>query len=87
LRIAVPAGTQAGKQIRLKNKGMSELHGQARGDMFVEIVVETPINLTKRQQELLREFEKSGNGDAKEHQPESEGFFAKVKELWDDLRE
>ena len=53
----------------------------------VEIVVETPINLTKRQQELLREFEKSGNDDAKEHQPESEGFFAKVKELWDDLRE
>ena len=87
LRIAVPAGTQAGKQIRLKSKGMSELHGQARGDMFVEIVVETPINLTKRQQELLREFEKSGNRDAKEHQPESEGFFAKVKELWDDLRE
>ena len=87
LRIAVPAGTQAGKQIRLKSKGMSELHGHARGDMFVEIVVETPINLTKRQQELLREFEKSGNDDAKEHQPESEGFFAKVKELWDDLRE
>ena len=39
---------------------MSELHGHARGDMFVEIVVETPINLTKRQQELLREFEKAG---------------------------
>ena len=87
LRIAVPAGTQAGKQIRLKSKGMTELHGQARGDMFVEIVVETPVNLTKRQQELLREFEQAGGGDAKEHQPESEGFFAKVKELWDDLRE
>ena len=87
VRIAVPAGTQAGKQIRLKSKGMSELHGHARGDMFVEIVVETPVNLTKRQQELLREFEQAGGGDAKEHQPESEGFFAKVKELWDDLRE
>ena len=87
LRIAVPAGTQAGKQIRLKSKGMTELHGQARGDMFVEIVVETPMNLTKRQQELLREFEQAGGADAKEHQPESEGFFAKVKELWDDLRD
>jgi molecular chaperone DnaJ len=87
LRVAVPAGTQAGKQIRLKSKGMTELHGQARGDMFVEIVVETPMNLTKRQQELLREFERAGGTDAKEHQPESEGFFAKVKELWDDLRE
>ena len=87
VRIAVPSGTQAGKQIRLKTKGMSELHGHSRGDMFVEIVVETPVNLTKRQQELLREFEQAGGGDAKEHQPESEGFFAKVKELWDDLRE
>ena len=87
VRIAVPSGTQAGKQIRLKTKGMSELHGHGRGDMFVEIVVETPVNLTKRQQELLREFEQAGGADAKEHQPESEGFFAKVKELWDDLRE
>jgi len=87
LRIAVPNGTQTGKQIRLKGKGMTELHGQARGDMFVEIVVETPVNLTKRQQELLREFEKVGGDNAQEHQPESEGFFAKVKELWDDLRD
>jgi molecular chaperone DnaJ len=86
VRIAVPAGTQTGKQIRLKAKGMSELHGHARGEMFVEIVVETPVNLTKRQQELLREFEKAG-GDSQDHQPESEGFFAKVKELWDDLRD
>ncbi|MFO1075591.1 MAG: molecular chaperone DnaJ [Geminicoccaceae bacterium] len=85
-RIAVPAGTQAGKQIRLKAKGMSELRSEARGDMFVEIMVETPVNLTKRQQELLKEFEKAG-GDAQAHQPESEGFFAKVKELWDDLRD
>ena len=65
---------------------MSDLRGQARGDMFVEIMVETPVNLTKRQQELLKEFEKAG-GDGQAHQPESEGFFAKVKELWDDLRD
>ena len=83
----MPAGTQTGKQIRLKGKGMTELHGHARGDMFVEIVVETPVNLTKRQQELLREFEKAAAPTPTEHQPESEGFFAKVKELWDELRE
>ena len=65
---------------------MTELRGQDRGDMFVEIVVETPVNLTKRQQELLREFEKAG-ADGQANQPESEGFFAKVKELWDDLRD
>ena len=63
---------------------MSELHGHARGDMFVEIIVETPVNLTKRQQELLREFESSAE-TANNHHPESDGFFAKVRELWDDL--
>ncbi len=84
VRLAVPSGTQAGKQIRLKGKGMSELHGHARGDMFVEIIVETPVNLTKRQQELLKEFEQAGE-KANNHHPESEGFFAKVRELWDDL--
>ena len=88
IRVAIPNGTQGGKQIRLKGKGMTELHAQSRGDMMVEIVVETPVNLTKRQEELLREFEKaSGDESAKDQHPESEGFFAKVKELWDDLRE
>jgi len=83
-RLQVPAGTQTGHRFRLRGKGMTELHGHARGDMFAEIVVETPVNLTKRQQELLREFETAGNGST---HPESEGFFAKVKELWDELRD
>jgi molecular chaperone DnaJ len=85
-RVPIPAGTQTGKQIRLKGKGMTELHGGARGEMFVEVVVETPMNLTKRQQELLREFEREG-ATANGHHPESEGFFAKVKELWEELRD
>ncbi|HET6519623.1 MAG TPA: molecular chaperone DnaJ [Geminicoccaceae bacterium] len=84
-RLQVPAGTQTGHQFRLRGKGMTELHGRARGDMFVEIVVETPVNLTKRQEELLREFEKACNGA--DHNPESHGFFAKGKELWSALRE
>ena len=85
-RMPIPAGTQTGKQFRLKGKGMCELHGGTRGDLFVEVVVETPVNLSKRQEELLREFARAGetmNG----HHPESEGFFAKVKELWDELRD
>jgi molecular chaperone DnaJ len=88
LRVAVPTGTQTGKQTRLKGKGMTELHGHTRGDMLVEFVVETPVNLTKRQQELLREFEREFGNEgvqANGHHPESEGFFAKVKELWDEL--
>ncbi len=86
LRVRVPEGTQTGRQIRLRGKGMTELHGGARGDMFVELVVETPVNLTKRQKELLREFERAGRERDGQH-PQSEGFFARVKELWDELRE
>jgi molecular chaperone DnaJ len=84
-KVTIPAGAQTAQQFRLKGKGMSVLRSQARGDMFIEAMVETPVNLTKRQQELLREFEGSGGG-GKSHSPESASFFAKVKELWDDLR-
>lgn len=84
VRVQVPEGTQSGKQIRLRGRGMTELHGHARGDMFVELVVETPVNLTKRQIELLREFERGGEGKDDQH-PESHGFFSRVRELWDDL--
>src|ERR687892_495819 len=83
-RLQIPESTQTGHRFRLRGKGMSELHGHARGDMFCEIVVETPVNLTKRQRELLQEFERAGDGSTN---PESEGFFAKVKELWEELRE
>lgn len=86
IEIAVPAGTQTGKQVRLKGKGMTALNGRGRGDLIVELVVETPVNLTKRQIELLREFEKAGKS-AKGQHPESEGFFAKVKEFFEDLRD
>jgi molecular chaperone DnaJ len=64
---------------------MSVLRSPARGDMFIEAIVETPVNLNKRQQELLREFEKAG--DHVGTHPESEGFFARVKEFFEDLRE
>ena len=64
---------------------MSVLRSAARGDMYIQAIVETPVNLTKRQQELLREFEKEGE-DGKTN-PESEGFFARVKEFFEDLRE
>jgi molecular chaperone DnaJ len=84
-RVTVPEGTQSGHQFRLRGKGMTVLRSSLRGDMFIEAVVETPVNLTKRQQELLREFEKEGES-GRTH-PESEGFFARVKEFFEDLRE
>jgi molecular chaperone DnaJ len=84
-RVTVPPGTQSGHQFRLRSKGMTVLRSAARGDMFIEAIVETPVNLTKRQQELLREFEKAGENSGTH--PESEGFFARVKEFFEDLRE
>jgi molecular chaperone DnaJ len=84
-RITVPPGTQYGHQFRLRGKGMPVLRSPARGDMYVQAVIETPVNLTKRQQELLREFEKAG--EKEKTNPESEGFFARVKEFFEDLRE
>ncbi len=82
-RLTIPPGTQSGHQLRLKGKGMTVLRSGARGDMFVEVSVEIPVNLSKRQQELLKEFEAAG--DARKTQPQSAGFFAKVKEFFGDL--
>ena len=85
-KVTVPKGTQSGHQFRLRNKGMSVLRSQARGDMYIDVNVETPVNLSKRQEELLREFagEKPAKGKTTTS-PESEGFFSRVRELWDDL--
>ena len=84
-KITIPAGTQTGEQFRLRGKGMSVLRSQARGDMFVEAFVETPVRLSEKQRKLLEEFEAGGTSE--KQSPESDGFFAKVKELWDDLKE
>ncbi|MEM7654281.1 MAG: DnaJ C-terminal domain-containing protein, partial [Pseudomonadota bacterium] len=84
-RVTIPAGTQSGHQFRLKNKGMSVLRSAARGDMYIQAVVETPMNLNAEQEELLRKFEAA---ESKEKtSPESHGFFSKVKEFWEDLTE
>jgi molecular chaperone DnaJ len=78
-RVSVPEGTQTGKQFRLKSKGMPVLRSSQMGDMYIQVAVETPVNLSRHQKELLREFEK----EAKNNSPESEGFFAKAKAFWD----
>lgn len=83
LKVNVPAGTQSGTQMRLGGKGMSILRSSNRGDMYVEIAVETPVNLSKQQKELLQQFD----GGGKNNSPESTGFFNRVKEFWDDLRD
>ena len=78
-KVKVPAGTQSGRRFRIASKGMPVLRSRQTGDMYVQVVVETPQNLTKKQQELLAEFEKLSSGNT---QPESEGFFTKVKDFF-----
>ena len=78
-RVKVPAGSQSGRQMRLRSKGMPALRGGGQGDMFIEMAVETPVNLTSKQKELLREFEKL----SEENNPQLSGFFSKVKSFWD----
>lgn len=85
IKVSIPAGTQTGTQFRLKGKGMSVLRSTARGDMFVEVAVETPVNLSKRQKDLLQEF--AGDTPAAKNSPQSSGFFDKVKDLWEDLKD
>lgn len=84
-RVTIPKGTQTGHQFRLKDKGMSVLRSQARGDMYIQATVETPANLTAEQEDLLRKFEEAGKGNEHKQSPESTSFFKRVKELWEDL--
>jgi molecular chaperone DnaJ len=84
-RISVPEGTQSGRQFRLHNKGMPHMRGRGRGsgDLYIQTTVETPVKLTKKQKDLLREFEASGS---EKNNPESSGFFARVKEFFDNAK-
>jgi len=81
-RVKVPSGVQTGKQLRLRGKGMPALQrpGQ-QGDLYIELMVETPVNLTPRQKELLAEFEQQ----KADNSPQSQNFFTKVKGFWDSM--
>ncbi len=82
-RITVPAGTQTGSRFRLKSKGMPYMRANGRyGDMYAHMVVETPVGLSKKQKELIKEFEEGSNDGCS---PESEGFFSKVKDFLEGL--
>jgi len=81
-RVKIPAGSQSGRQMRLRGKGMPALRGGSAGDMFIELAVETPVNLTSRQKELLREFEEL----SEDNNPESHSFFSSVRNFWDSMK-
>ncbi|MEK9978000.1 MAG: molecular chaperone DnaJ [Paracoccaceae bacterium] len=81
-RVKIPQGSQSGRQMRLRGKGMPAIKSSHSGDMFIELAVETPVNLTSRQKELLREFEKL----SEDNNPESTSFFSSVKSFWDTMK-
>jgi len=81
-RVQIPAGSQSGRQMRLRGKGMPPLRGGGTGDMIIELAVETPVNLTSRQKELLQEFEK----ESENNNPKSTSFFSSVKSFWDSMK-
>ena len=78
-KVKIPAGTQTGDQFRLRAKGFSMLRSAARGDMYIQVAVETPRHLTKKQRELLESFEAESKGQS----PDSDGFFAKVSKFFE----
>ncbi|MBK8373864.1 MAG: molecular chaperone DnaJ [Sphingomonadales bacterium] len=80
--VNIPEGIQSGKQLRVRGAGMPVLQGRGRGDLVIQVDVETPTRLSARQKELLCEFRETETG---EECPQSRGFFDKVKEIWDDL--
>jgi molecular chaperone DnaJ len=79
-KVTIPDGTQTGRQFRLRGKGMPQLRGGHPGDLYIHCVVETPIHLTRRQKELLKEFEQAGS---EANNPESTGFFQRVKDFFE----
>ncbi len=81
-RVKVAEGSQTGRQMRLRGKGMPALRGTGVGDMVIELAVETPVNLTARQKEIMREFE----GIAADNNPEGSSFFSKVKTFWETMK-
>jgi molecular chaperone DnaJ len=78
--VRIPAGIQSGKQLRHRGAGMPVLNGRGRGDLVIEIAVETPTRLSQRQRELLEEFRELETGE--EH-PQTSGFFAKLKGMFE----
>lgn len=83
-RVRVPEGSQSGRQMRLRGKGMPALRGPGVGEMYIELMVETPVKLTGDQADLLRQFEESCK---KTNNPNASGFFDKVKSFWDKVRD
>ena len=81
-RLKIPAETQSGKVFRLRGKGIKNVRSHVHGDLMCHVVVETPVSLTERQKELLREFEEISSGNATRHNPKAQGWMDKVRDFF-----
>ena len=83
VKLNIPAGTQNGKKMRVKGKGIKSVRSNLVGDLYCHVVVETPINLTDRQKELLEEFETIATGLDRSQTPRQKSFWERLKEAFD----
>jgi len=86
VKLKIPAETQTGKLFRLRGKGVKSVRGGAVGDLMCKVIIETPVNLTKKQKELLEEFDKSLKEDKKSHSPKASSWVAGVKKFFEDMK-
>jgi len=86
VRLKIPAETQTGKLFRMRGKGVKPVRGGATGDLLCRVNVETPVKLSNKQKELLKEFEKSIQGSGKQHSPQHASWGDRMKKFFDDLK-
>jgi molecular chaperone DnaJ len=86
VELKVPVETQSGRVFRLREKGVRPVRGGATGDLFCRVVVETPINLTEEQREILRAFDSSMQDSARNHSPRERTWLDGVKRFFDTIR-
>jgi len=86
VKLKVPAETQTGRMFRLKGKGVKQVRGGAVGDLLCKVIIETPVKLTSKQKDLLREFEQSMHNTNKNHNPQGSSWVDGVKKFFDDMK-
>ncbi len=86
VKLKIPAETQTGRMFRLKGKGVKPVRGGITGDLICKVAIETPVKLTAKQKELLREFDESVHGDNKNHNPQGSSWMDGVKKFFDDMK-
>jgi molecular chaperone DnaJ len=85
INLKIPAETQTGKQVRLRGKGVKSVRSGRQGDLICQVVLETPVNLTAEQENLLRQFDESLSGKSATHNPKSQSWLDSVKSFFDTL--